>query len=194
MSFRESERRTDGSPSGGGQPDCDQLLEHRRWLRTVIYARTGSSEAVDEVLQEVLLAACTAKGPSDPAKLAPWLYRIAVRQALLFRRKMGRRRRATARCRERLTEADSVDSDPLRWLLLDERRRLVREALEHLPPAEAEILLLKYSEDWSYRQLAEHLGATVSAVQARLHRARQHLRAELSALADYYTVSEPKTP
>ena len=44
---------------------------------------------------------------------------------------------------------------------------------------DAEILLLKYSEDWSYRQMAEHLGMSESAVEARLHRARQKLRSEL---------------
>ena len=51
-----------------------------------------------------------------------------------------------------------------------------------LPGREAEILLLKYSEDWTYRQIADHLGLTSSAVEARLHRARQRLRRKLAAL------------
>jgi RNA polymerase sigma-70 factor (ECF subfamily) len=42
--------------------------------------------------------------------------------------------------------------------------------------------VLKYTEHWSYRQLAEHLGATESAVEARLHRARARLREELGRL------------
>ena len=44
---------------------------------------------------------------------------------------------------------------------------------------DAEILLLKYTEDWSYRELAAHLGVSESAVEARLHRARQRLRAAM---------------
>ena len=42
--------------------------------------------------------------------------------------------------------------------------------------------MLKYNEDWSYHALAEHLGISHSAVEARLHRARQRLRTELAAL------------
>ena len=55
----------------------------------------------------------------------------------------------------------------------------VREAMLRLPKRDAEILLLKYEEDWSYQALADHLGISHSAVEARLHRARQRLRDEL---------------
>ena len=41
-----------------------------------------------------------------------------------------------------------------------------------LPRRDAEILLLKYTENWSYHQIAAHLGIGHSAVEARLHRAR----------------------
>jgi len=74
------------------------------------------------------------------------------------------------------------EADPLRWLLADERRELVRKALARLPRRDAEILSLKYSENWSYRELAERLGVSPAAMQARLHRARQRLRSELAAL------------
>jgi RNA polymerase sigma-70 factor (ECF subfamily) len=72
--------------------------------------------------------------------------------------------------------------EPLDWLLHDERRDLVRTALERLPRRDAEILQLKYSENWSYRVLAEHMGISESAVEARLHRARSRLRATLSEI------------
>jgi RNA polymerase sigma-70 factor (ECF subfamily) len=161
------------------------LKEHERWLRTVIYARVGGREAVDEVMQEVSLAAVRQQAPiKDPSKVAPWLYRLAVMQSLLYRRAQGRRKKLTDNfAREkRPTEVDTREADPLGWLLADERRRLVRTAMARLPKRDAEMLLLKYTENWSYRELAEHLGTTVSAVQAKLHRARGRLRAELTAL------------
>ena len=58
----------------------------------------------------------------------------------------------------------------------------VRAAMSRLPKRDAEILMLKYNEDWSYQAIAEHLGISHSAVEARLHRARQRLRTELAAL------------
>ncbi len=81
-----------------------------------------------------------------------------------------------------MTEHDTGTSEPLTWLLADERRRQVREAVKRLSPRDAEILLLKYTEEWNYNQLATRLGISHSAVETRLHRARARLRNELTAL------------
>lgn len=161
------------------------LLEHERWLRTVVLARVGERQAVDEVMQEVSLAAVAGRSaPTDPEKVPAWLYRVAVTQALLYRRKMGRRRKLVDRYLQKSPEAaqGETPSNPLTWLLADERRRLVRVALEQLPPKDAEILLLKYTEDWSYRELAARLDISESAVEARLHRARKKMREKLAEL------------
>jgi RNA polymerase sigma-70 factor (ECF subfamily) len=161
------------------------LAEHDRWLRTVVYARLGEPQAVDEVMQEVSLAAVRQKAPiNDRKKVAAWLYRLAVTQTLLHRRKLGRQRKLVDRFaqRNRPSEQDNRQLNPLGWLLSEERRQKVRTAVKRLVRRDAEILLLKYTEDWSYRDLAEHLGITESAVEARLHRARQRLRTELAAL------------
>src|SRR5215475_12930429 len=107
------------------------LAQHERWLRTVVYARLGSSEGVDEVLQEVALAAVRQKAPlADNSKAAPWLYRLAVLQSLLYRRRHGRQRKLLNRFVERRgpKEHDSGSADPLIWLMADERRQLVRDA------------------------------------------------------------------
>lgn len=175
-------------PQRRSQPEIDwqaALAEHDRWLRTVVRARLGEPQAVDEVMQEISLAAVEGRSPlADPAKVAPWLYRLAVIQSLLYRRRQGRRRKLTDRYtqRHRPSERDCREMDPLDWLLAEERRDQVRTAVARLPRRDAEILLLKYTEDWSYRDLAEHLGISQSAVEARLHRARKRLRAELTAL------------
>ena len=177
---------TSRGPEGSPQFDWNEVLQrNERWLRCVILARLGEPQAVDEVLQEVSLAAVSQRANlADPAKMGPWLYQIAVRQSLLYRRKMGRKRKLIDRYADRFqpTEADNRTVDPLSWLLADERRKLVRVALEKLNRRDAEILLLKYTEDWSYKQLAEHLNVSASAVEARLHRARAKLREELTRL------------
>ena len=77
---------------------------------------------------------------------------------------------------------DTHADGPLAWLMADERQRLTRAALDRLPQQDAEILLLKYTENWSYRELAAHLGIGASAVESRLHRARGRLRRELTNL------------
>ena len=160
------------------------LAEHDRWLRLAVTARLGERQAVDEVMQEVALAAVAQRSPlSDPARLHAWLYRLAIRQTLLYRRRQGRRRRLEGRYADRLggpAALERDEPDPLGWLVRDERARLVREALGRLPPRDAEILMLKYAENWSCRELADRLGVGLAAVEARLHRVRERLRAELA--------------
>lgn len=164
----------------------DAVHRHARWLRRVVFGRLGTGQGVDEVMQEVALAVVVARpGPAvEQQRIAAWLYRVAVRQSLLYRRKTGRRRRlieAAARQAPALNHA-ARDADPLRWLLSTERDALIRRAVATLSPRDADVLVLKYTEHWSYRQIADHLGLSESAVEARLHRARRRLREELARL------------
>jgi RNA polymerase sigma factor (sigma-70 family) len=179
-------------PATGLAPDCEEinwnkvLGEHDRWLRTVVYARLGEPQAVDDVMQDVALAAVRQSAPlQDRSRVAPWLYRLAVRQTLLYRRKMGRGRNLTHRYAERFrpVESDTRDPGPLEWLLSLEAGSLIRKAIATLRNSDSEILLLKYAQNWNYHQIAEHLGIGHSAVEARLHRARARMRKELERLS-----------
>ncbi len=159
------------------------LAENDRWLRMALYARLRDRHDVDEVMQEVAVAVMR-KGDSlrDPAKAAPWLYRIAIRQALLFRRKCGRRRALTQRYFELSKSSPDFESDGTDWLMATERNAMVRQAMDKLPSRDAELLMLKYCERWSYRQMADKLGVSISAIESRLHRARKRLRTRLTAM------------
>ena len=176
------------APQSGpaGQIDWQYELErHDRWLRTVVWSRLGHARGVDDVMQEVALAAVRQQAPiSDVSKLSAWLYRLAITQSLLYRRRLGRQRRLQDRYAQRLPAGgeDRGDADPLGWLLSQERRAMVRQALGALPSRDAEVLLLKYAENYSYQQIAELWEMSTSAVESRLHRAREKLRTALAAL------------
>lgn len=162
------------------------LNDNERWLRSTIATQVGESAAVDEVFQDVALAATRQQAPiRDPRKIAAWLRRLATVYSLLYRRSLGRKKKLLRRYQERVPIADAApaDADPLRWLLLEERRALVQEATALLSDEERRVLTLKYTEDRSYKEIADELGATVSAVQSKLHRARARLREKLAALA-----------
>ncbi len=149
------------------------LAAHEAWLRKVILARTGEPQAVDEVFQQVAVAALEQKSPlADAAKAAPWLHRVAVVQSARYRRKLGRHRKALRHIGEHLPHlGNGYAADALAWLMTKERHDRTRLAIARLPGADAEILMLKYSEHWSYRQIAERLGISEKAVDSRLSRA-----------------------
>ena len=127
----------------------------------MVIARVGDPWAVDDVMQEVAVAAVrNGHQLRDPASCGPWLYRLAVVTALQYRRRQGRGRKLVERFAERVppTDADHRELDPLDWLLADEQQALVRQALACLPRRDAEILLLKYTEDWTLQGTGRTLG------------------------------------
>ncbi|MFO0890033.1 MAG: sigma-70 family RNA polymerase sigma factor [Isosphaeraceae bacterium] len=182
-----------GEPDHAPVPDWPAVLRTQApWLRRVVSARLGERQAVDEVMQEVALAVVAQRAPLlHPGRVLGWLYRLAVRQALMYRRKAGRQRALLGRY-SRQRPGDEVDPSPspLGWLLHEERRSLIRQALRQLPPRDADLLTLRYAEGWSVAELAANLDVSASAVEARLHRARGRLRLALAELTEEFAPDE----
>jgi RNA polymerase sigma factor (sigma-70 family) len=187
----EPEIASDGTMDWGAT-----LAVHEHWLRRVVASRLGEPQAVDEVMQDVALAAVAQRSPlHNPARAAVWLYRLAVRHVLIHRRKSGRQRSLVDRYAARRGPG-AVDTapSPLAWLVQDERQKLVQDALRRLPPRDAEILVLKHAEGFTARELADRLGVAVATVETRLHRARHRLRVELAELSTEFEASNHDRP
>ena len=163
----------------------DALPEHEDWLRTSLLARLGNRDEVEEVMQEVAVAAANQSAKEEPIdRVGPWLYRVAMRQMMLFRRKAGRRRKLinnVAQARQP-TEEDPRERSPLDFLVSTERQEEVRQAMRKLSERDRQLLMLKYVEGLSYGEIANRMGVTASAVQSRLHRARALLRKEILSM------------
>ena len=170
------------------------LEQHKCWLAKVLRCRIGDRHEVEDLLQEIALAvfqqdsAVTevpfhsddkllrqrrAGVPNDPEKVAPWLYRLAVRQAVNFHRRANRKTQIKP---VPDLETTSESPRPLDWMLAQEQSQHLSRAIEELRPQQREILTLKYTENWSYQQLADHLGVPVRSVEYRLLQARNQLR------------------
>lgn len=159
-----------------------RLGEHQGWLRAVIRARLGGPEGADDVLQEVHVAAIEGYvSLRESHSFSAWLYQIAVRQTALFRRQLGRHQRRVRQAGEHAAAAARECQDPFDYLLHSERREIILAALQALPAADRELLVLKYVEGWSYRDIAQHRNKTERAVESQLLRARQRLRHRLLA-------------
>lgn len=158
------------------------MAEHTPWLKSVIRSRLNEPQAVDDVMQEVALGVLKSKHrPTDPAKVAPWLYRVSIKQCLMYRRSAGRRRKLVERVKTVPVPVPPLGrGDPLQWLLGRERQQSIQRAFENLPDLDRQILILKHAENWSYQQLADRLGVSLNTIEYRLLQARKRLRAELS--------------
>ncbi|GAB5403142.1 MAG: hypothetical protein Aurels2KO_13730 [Aureliella sp.] len=169
---------------------CDPLEalpDHENWLRTTLHARLGNRDEVDEVMQEVAVAAANQSAKAIPVeKPGPWLYRVALRQVMLFRRKAGRRKKLITGFGEKVapSEEDNRSRSPMDFLLSEERRNEVQDAMASMSERDRQLLMLKYVEGLSYGEIAKRVGVTPSAVQSRLHRARAGLRRLLARVED----------
>ena len=98
---------------------------------------------------------------------------MAIRHAINFHRKQNRQSQAKPVAD---LEVTSSETGPLEWMLKRESNENLQQSLNQLANGQREILMLKFSENWSYQQLADHLGISVRAVEHRLLKARKQLR------------------
>ena len=168
----------DGEPADVRLDWGEQLAAHGGWLRKIILARTGAAGAVEDVFQQVALAAVqNAWSGEKTAEAGPWLHRVAVVCSARYRRSQGRGKRALEK---HATVPAEPQPDAFAWLVRAESVEMTRRALAAIEPADREMLTLKYDEGWTYREIAGRLGITEKAVENRLDRARRRLRSMLA--------------
>lgn len=101
-----------------------------------------------------------------------WLFRIAHNAIITWRRKQSSAPLAVEDIPERADPAPS----PATIALDSEERKLVWDLVSALPPAQREVLALRYLEDLDTAEIAGVTGRTRGAVRILLHRARNGLR------------------
>lgn len=75
-----------------------------------------------------------------------------------------------------------TEAPPSDALLRKEIIDALMQEVDRLPEAYREVVALRYISGLSCQEIAELLQTTVSAVEARLHRAREHLRRRLERI------------
>lgn len=178
----------------GDPTACGRLFaRHRDRLRRMIHVRIDAHMArrVDpsDVIQEALLQA-TKELPNymqhQPISFYPWLRNITWQcLARQYRTHLGTAKRDIRREAEVEIPDDSVmmlanvfaapGSSVHQKIVREEMNRRVREALNELPGHDREVLLLKYLEQLSVREIAESIGISEPAVKMRHSRALQRL-------------------
>jgi RNA polymerase sigma-70 factor (ECF subfamily) len=160
------------------------LTEHRSWLETVIRARLSDRHASDDVLQEVAVAVLRQTNrPTERSSIAPWLYRIAIRKIVNYRRHHGRQKTLLHNFASQSPPTETPDVDcrvGLAWLVHAEQSELLSRAIQRLPDSDREILMLKYNHQWTYSEIANRLGVSIKTIEYRLLKAKQTLRRELA--------------
>ncbi|RKZ09604.1 hypothetical protein DRQ32_07975 [bacterium] len=136
----------------------------------------GSRTAAEDATQDVFLKVYRAIGRLDPERdPGPWLTTIAYNVCRdRWRSSAGRMERHSSSVDDRPELAHHLRDegpDPQAELIADERERMVQAALQELPEAAREVIVLHDYEGLAHDRIAEMLGVSHAAIRKRYSRA-----------------------
>nr|WP_280876980.1 sigma-70 family RNA polymerase sigma factor [Streptomyces pseudovenezuelae] len=194
------------------ETDFAALTEsHRREIQVHCYRMSGSYDDAEDLVQETFLRAWRARDAFEGrASARTWLYRIATNACLDFQRRTARRpqryepipgmNHGTGEAPARLTwlqpypddELPSAEEQPEAAAVGKETLELVfLAAIQHLPPRQRAVLVLRDVLGLTAAETAEALDLTVASANSALQRARPTLRDHLPDRRGDWTAAAP---
>src|SRR3990167_8312878 len=131
----------------------------------------GNKEKAKEMVQETFVSLWKEDPRKVSDRLPPWLYRVCRNKVLDFLRKEKRM--------ELLPDPEIVPDDPVADKTTHLGRK-VMQFLEKLPKNQKEVVILKFQNDLSYKEISEVTGLSISNVGYLLHHAMSAIRSELA--------------
>ena len=173
-----------------GDAGSFEILLNRYRLPLVSYfVRMVHDPALAEDLaQEVFLRVYQARQRYQPeARFTTWLYRIATNLALNVIRDRKADDAPALDDEDGLPRVARIADTRLtaeEQLMLSDRERLIRAAVETLPEKQRAAVILHKYQEVDYRQIAKILEVSESAVKSILFRAYESLRTRLEPLVN----------
>lgn len=175
------------------EAELSRLFErHRRELHVHCYRMLGSLQDAEDLVQETFLLAWRGRdGFQGRASFRTWLYRIATNACLNALRRHPRRALPEELGPPADPQLDGAPPADLPWLqpypdaMLDDvvARETIElaflAAIQHLPPRQRAVFILRDVLDWPASDAAALLDVTLASVNSALQRARATLKERL---------------
>lgn len=147
------------------------VRDHYRFLMRSAWALTRSRAVAEDVVQDCFTNAWKCRDQLRDATLArPWLFQIMRRSMLRY----------VDPCTRSLEDGEDIDAKGASDTGIEDRLDVVT-ALGKLAPIHREVLVLHYFDDMPSAQIAVALEVAPGTVLSRLARAREALKAVMTA-------------
>jgi RNA polymerase sigma-70 factor (ECF subfamily) len=164
------------------------VQRNQRIVTGIIYRYTGTHHEVEDLAQDIFLKVYKAAPRYAPrAQFKTWLYKVVAHHCFNYFRSQKRRSFITSYNQSfpeednpPLHHAEAQKEQPENVLQQQELRTALTAALSELPERQRMALILHRFEDLSYKEIANVLGCSLSAVESLLFRAMGSLKKKLS--------------
>ncbi len=167
---------------------CEEALKplHERYARLIFNIASPSlgRASAEEIVQDVFVAIWSKAGTFDPSKgtFRAWALQIAHLRIINELRRRSRRPRLEADPEGyHLGNVPGQAPDPGEEARLDDRRAIVRAAVEALPQPQRQALSLAFLEDHTHQEVAESLNLPLGTAKSRIRSGLLALRVHLSS-------------
>ncbi|MFN8061002.1 MAG: RNA polymerase sigma factor [Vicinamibacterales bacterium] len=172
---------------GGDQDAWGAIVrQHSRKVFNVAYKFVGKHDEAEDLTQDIFLKIFRSLHTFDRrANFQTWLISVSRNLCIDHYRSMRKERETIDRGVDpnELRPA-SKETSPLAALEHDDRRVLLRRALEHLTPTLRAAVLLRDIKDLSYQEIADRLHLPEGTVKSRINRGRLELARQIQRIHD----------
>ncbi|MCK6620088.1 MAG: sigma-70 family RNA polymerase sigma factor [Calditrichaceae bacterium] len=171
---------------GGDQKAFEALLKkYRNLVYHVMFKMVRNPQEAEDLCQEAFIKAFGALSSfNEEFAFSTWLMKIATNNCIDYLRKRKLRTYSIdepLQYKDEQVQVELPDHDPTpdKQLLNEERRKLINDAIQSLPPRYRHVIILRHQEEKSYEDIAEILKLPLGTVKARIFRAREMLNKKI---------------
>ncbi|GIV61562.1 sigma-70 family RNA polymerase sigma factor [Rhodocaloribacter litoris] len=175
----EQDRRLVEQALAGREAAYNELMaKYQNALYRHIQRMVRDRGEVDDLVQECFIKAFSALDSySSEYAFSTWLYKIATNHTIDYLRKrklptFSIDRPIQTRDGELEYEVPDTTYRPDRHIVEDQRRELIQEAIDALPPKYHRVIVMRHQQEKSYEEIARELDLPLGTVKAHIFRAR----------------------
>lgn len=171
---------------GGDQSAWAEIVrQNRRRVFNIAYKFVGRHDEAEDLTQDIFLKLFKSLGTFDRrANFHTWLISVSRNLCIDHYRSVRKERETIDRNVDagQLTPASS-DIGPLRQLERTDRRAMLRDALQKLPPTLRTAVILRDIQELTYQEIADRLQLPEGTVKSRINRGRTELARRVHELS-----------
>jgi RNA polymerase sigma-70 factor, ECF subfamily len=171
--------------ASGGQEALGPLYARYAPLVFGVAAHSLDTAAAEEIVQDVFLAIWRKAESFDPEQGAfrAWLLQLVHWRVLNELRRRNRRPRVEADEDGLESLPDQLEPDPAERLSHEERRKVIRSAMDSLPPKQRQAVALAFFGELTHEQVARTLDLPLGTAKTRIRSGLHGLRLHLAPIA-----------